>query len=61
VRPEFAAVRALPATVRTILADPDAGRALVRRAAEAAVRDDHADVLFLGLTRQDAFRMPLNA
>jgi allantoin racemase len=47
-RPPVATVRALPATVRSILADPDEGRALLRRAAAAAVHEDKADVLYLG-------------
>jgi allantoin racemase len=47
-RPPAATVRALPTTVRSILADPDEGRALLRRAAAAAVHEDTADVLYLG-------------
>lgn len=48
VRPDVAAVRPLKTTVRSILADPDHGRALIREAAAAAVREDGADVLYLG-------------
>lgn len=48
VRPDVAAVRPLKTTVRSILADPDHGRALIRQAAAAAVREDGADVLYLG-------------
>lgn len=47
-RPEVVTVRALKTTVRRILADPDEARALVRRAAAAAVHEDDADVLYLG-------------
>lgn len=48
VRPDVAAVRSLKTTVRSILVDPDHGRALIRQAAAAAVREDGADVLYLG-------------
>jgi allantoin racemase len=48
IRPEFATVRPLGTTVRKILADPSAARALIRKAAADAVREERADVLFLG-------------
>jgi len=48
VRPEFATVRPLATTVRQILADPNAARALIRKAAAEAAREEKADVLYLG-------------
>jgi len=51
-KPETVLVRSLHTTVRKILADMDEGRRIVREAAAAAVREDHADVIYLGSMTQ---------
>jgi len=51
-RPEFATVRSMTTTVRKLLADPDAGRRLMREEAAAAVREERADVIYLGSMTQ---------
>lgn len=51
-RPPVVVVRSLRTTVRKILADPDEGRRLLRHEAAAAVREERADVLYLGSMTQ---------
>lgn len=51
-KPDVVIVRPMKTTVRKILADPDEGRRIMREAAAAAIRDDKADVLYLGSMTQ---------
>lgn len=51
-RPETVVVHRLETTVRKILADLDAGRRLMRQEAAAAVREHHADAIYLGSMTQ---------
>jgi len=51
-KPDVVVVRRMSTTVRRILADPDEGRRLMREAAAAAIREDKADVLYLGSMTQ---------
>ncbi|HLJ61389.1 MAG TPA: aspartate/glutamate racemase family protein [bacterium] len=51
-KPDVVVVRPMKTTVRKILADPDEGRRVMREAAAAAIREDKADVLYLGSMTQ---------
>jgi len=51
-KPDTVVVRPMRTTVRKILANMDEGRAIMREAAAAAIREDHADVLYLGSMTQ---------
>lgn len=47
-RPEVVSIRSMNTPVRRIVSNLEAGRAALRREAEAAVREDGADVVYLG-------------
>lgn len=51
-RPETVVVHTVKTTVRKILADFEAGRRLMRDEAAAAVREHHADAIYLGSMTQ---------
>jgi len=51
-KPDTVVVRPMQTTVRKILANMDEGRAIMRAAAAAAIREDKADVLYLGSMTQ---------
>ncbi len=48
IRPSIASIRSVDLSVRTILTEPDSGREALWREATAAVREDGADVIYLG-------------
>lgn len=56
-RPDTVMVRPMKTTVRTILANMNEARRVIRDAAAAAVRDDKADVLMLGSMTQGTLRI----
>jgi len=49
-KPDTVVVRPMRTTIRKILANMDEGRAIIREA--AAIREDKADVLYLGSMTQ---------
>jgi len=51
-KPDVVMIRAMDITVRGILANPAEGRRIMRDAAVGAVREDRADVLYLGSMTQ---------
>jgi len=51
-KPDTVVVRPMRTTIRKILANMDEGRAIIREAAAAAIREDKADVLYLGSMTQ---------
>jgi len=56
-KPDVVVVRPMHTTVRRILSNPDEGRRIMRETAAAAIREDKADMLYLGSMTQGTLGM----